>query len=366
MDNGKRALAVNEEEARIVKLIFTWYTVGDSESGPLTVYEIVKRLTEARVPTKGDTDPNTRKQARYGKWGHTTVDHILGREAYAGIWYYGKLNSRIPGGDSIPVEVPAIISHETWEAAQERKRLNKANARRNTKYNYLMRRHLTCGDCGTKMSARMTRNGRGGKGRGVHFYYFCPARRNPDYPQKCPRRCSFRADHVDAAVWEWVRSLLMEPKVLEAGLRAEQAAREESLKPLRNRLAVVDDLLADNRRQLERALDLYLSGTFEQEILTGRKEKLNKTIIALEQERHSLTQQLESRSFTGEQIESIVEIARQISKGLETADGDFDVRRHLIEALDVQATLTVENDQKVAYVTCMVKDNTLSIDPPNS
>lgn len=37
------------------------------------------------------------------------------------------------------------------------------------------------------------------------------------------------------------------------------------------RLGVVDDLLADNRRQLGRLLDLYLSGDSPKDVLTDRR-----------------------------------------------------------------------------------------------
>ncbi|MBL7063762.1 MAG: hypothetical protein ISS49_06060 [Anaerolineae bacterium] len=98
----------------------------------------------------------------------------------------------------------------------------------------------------------------------------------------------FRADYVDAAVWDWVKSFLTDPAALAEGLKVEQAEREEANKPLRDRLAVVDDLLADNRRQLERALDLYLSGDFDKERLTERKTRLEKTIAALERKQAHL------------------------------------------------------------------------------
>jgi len=204
----------------------------------------------------------------------------------------------------------------------------------------------------------MTRNK---KGPGVHFYYVCPARRNPDFVQKCPRPCGFRADHVDRAVWEWIKSFLTDPGALTEGLRQEQAECEEVNRPFRERLAVTDDLLDNNRRQLERALDLYLSGDFDKDILTERKTRLENTIDALEQERASLAVQLEAHTLTDEQVTTITEFAQTVARGLEKADEDFGARRRLIEMLDVQATLTVEDGQKVAYVRCMMGKDVLSI-----
>jgi site-specific DNA recombinase len=63
--DGKRALVIREAEARIVRLIFVWYTVGDGGKGPLPIYAIAKRLTESRVPSRADSDQDRKaEQAR--------------------------------------------------------------------------------------------------------------------------------------------------------------------------------------------------------------------------------------------------------------------------------------------------------------
>jgi site-specific DNA recombinase len=363
--DSKRMLVIREPEARVVRMIFDWYTVGDSESGPVSMYEIVKRLTAKGIPTRGDTDARTIKRSERGKWHRATVACILHRETYAGVWHYGKSNRSKPEDYLIAVKVPAIVSRETWQAAQERMKHNKANAKRNTRYNYLLRRRLTCGDCGIKMGCRMARPGKG-RGKRLLFYYGCPARRNPDFVQKCPQKSSFRADQVDAAVWDWVKSFLTDPAVLAEGLQAEQEEREEANAPLRNRLAVVDDLLGDNRRQLERLLDLYLSGDFGKEMLTERKTRLETTISALERERAGLAAQVEAQTLTDEQVQTITELAEKVRQKLPSADQSFKARRDLIELLDVQATLTVEDGEKVAYARCLLGEDTLSIASTNS
>jgi len=196
--------------------------------------------------------------------------------------------------------------------------------------------------------------------KGKYLYYRCATRSTIDTARTCSQPL-FRADQVDAAVWEWVKSFLTNPDTLAEGLRAEQEEREEVNQPLRDRLSVVDNLLDDNRRQLGRALDLYLSGDFSREILTERKERLQKTIQALERERVELAAQLEAQTLTDEQIETIVEFAQSITRGLEKADTDFEARRHIIELLDAQVTLAVEDGEKVVYVRCMLGEDVLPI-----
>ncbi len=172
---------------------------------------------------------------------------------------------------------------------------------------------------------------------------------------------AFRVDHVDAAVWKWIKSFLTDSETLTEALETQQTEQERASDPLKDRLTVIDDLLADNRAQLERALDLYLSGDFPREMLTECKDRLQTTIDALERDRVALATQLEAATLTDEQIQTITEFAAQMSAGLAIADADFEKRRRLIEELNVRATLAVEDGERVVYIRCMLGEDILSI-----
>jgi hypothetical protein len=74
---------------------------------------------------------------------------------------------------------------------------------------------------------------------------------------------------------------------------------------------------------------------------------------------------LESRlrgTSSDEQIEDIQAFAASIAEGLANSDDDFDFRRFVIETLDVWATLTVEDDEKIVYVRCVLGERELAIE----
>ena len=96
-------------------------------------------------------------------------------------------------------------------------------------------------------------------------------------------------------------------------------------------------------------------------MLTERKARLEKTVSALGRERVGLAAQLEAQTFTDEQVQTITEFAQQVARGLETVDQDFADRRHVVEMLDVRATLAVEDGEKVVYAWCMVGEGALSV-----
>jgi site-specific DNA recombinase len=345
--NGKVTLVICEEEAKVVKLIFVWYTVGDGVNGPLTMGEIARRLRG--TPTPGDVKGYGKTRA-WGSWGVPTISLILSNETYTGQWCYA-------GDSDLTVEVPAIIDRETWDKAQERKRHNKEMSRRNMRYQYLLAKRVVCGECAKKMSGRSRNNGNGR----VYLYYKCRSREL--WECDCEMTTAFRADQVDAAVWEKVKEWLQDPEVLQESLEKVKAKLSQKSKPLLDRLSVVDDLLAENRQRLERLLDLYPTGDFPKEVLTDRKARLETTITSLEKERVDLVMTLESQNLSDEQIKTIVDFARKVSKGLEIADKDFNARRRIIDDLDVQVRLVIEDGLKVAYVRWLVgKEERVSIE----
>jgi site-specific DNA recombinase len=366
--DGKRTLEIYEPEARIVRMIFQWYTKGDDEDKNLSLIKIAKRLTKMRVPTQGDTDDRIAKQREYGEWNRTAIRKMLKRETYAGVFHYGKVKRnngctvKNPRETWIPVEVPAIVSREVWEAAQRQLKENRETARRNLKYEYLLRCRVTCASCGASMCGKTVKS----KGKLYSYYQCAVASGRLDYAHGCNQREWFRADQVDAAVWKWVGAFLTDPSSLRVGLKEYQAEQDRANAPLRERLAIVEDLLADNQRQLERLLELYLIGGFPREVLVERKNRLEDTIRKLEKERKALVAQLETQTLTEEQVESLENFALRVAEGLEHASEDFETQQRVIEMLDVRATLAVEDSEKVVYLQCVLGEDSLSVERTNT
>jgi site-specific DNA recombinase len=368
--NGKHSLVIHEPEARIVRMIFDWYTQGDNNSGPLTINDITRKLSKMKIPTPSESKKiDVRKRRGWGNWSLSTVNNILKTETYSGVWHYGKWgidpqtggSRRNPKSHLLSVEVPAIISQEVWNLAQARIVKNRKNSRRSTKYNYLMSKRVTCGNCGIKRAGRVNQS----KGKRYQYYICKASSHRLDYATKCNAPL-FRADQVDDVVWKWVKSLLMDPDYLEQGLTSYNEEKIQENTPVRERLKVVDDLLAENQAQLNRLLDLYLHGDFPMEILVDHKERIRKTIESLEEERAKLAAGFELEFISDRQIQSIKDFAREVAQGLSVADDDFQTKREVIETLDVQATLVVENDEKVVYASCVLNGARLPLDHTNT
>jgi site-specific DNA recombinase len=356
--DGKSTLVISEQEAKTVRLVYQWYIKGDDEGQRMSLTAIARKLTEMGIPTyRNSRDAKlVNNRPRATRWSTGSVRKILVSETYAGTWYWGKGNgpSRKPRSAWEPVEVPAIVSRTTWKAAQERLAENRRTFRGKAKSgHHLIRQRVTCGHCGLAMSSSTHTNPRGR----VYRYYRCPASQDRDrYCRECNLPL-FHTSDVDAAIWQWLKGRLTDPDQLERGLLEIHQDREELNAPIRSRLAVAEDLLAKNRAQLERLVDLYVSGEFPKDVLAERKARLESLISDLESQKAELMEHLASHSLTIEQIRTAKELAEQISIRIDAMDEDFAPRRQLVEILDLRATLAVENDERVVYVSCHLGDD---------
>ena len=356
--DGKSTLVINEEEAKIVKRVYQWYTEGGDDGQRMSLAAIARELTEMGIPTYMNSHDvklvNNRPRA--DRWSTASVRQILVSETYDGTWYWGKGigPSRKPRSAWVPVEVPAIVSHETWEAAQKRLAENRRCFRGKVEAGeYLVRQRVTCGHCGLAMSACTVTNTRGQ----VRRYYRCPAtKERGKYYRECDLPL-FHASEVDTAIWQWLKDKLTDPDQLERGLLEIHQEREELNAPIRNRLTITEELLAKNRAQLERLVDLYVSGEFPKEVLAERKARLESLIADLESQKAEFMEHLVSRSLTIEEIRTAKELAEQVSIRIDAMDTDFTPRRQLAEILDLRATLAVENGERVVYVSCHLGDD---------
>jgi len=357
----KTWLEVDEEEAQVVVNVFNWYLRGDGDTGPMSMNTIAKKLTELRVPSRGDKHKHIYKKYEVGFWAPEMIRNILKNETYTGTWHYGKTrvidDGKVrkprpkcsfgkqvarPKDEWVGVPVPAIISKAAFDQAQNRMKLNLQQSDRSRKYEYLLSKRLRCAKCGKTYQGRARRIN--------NTYYYCKStERRP------VKRCDmpvFRGRDVDNVVWTWVANIIQHPECIIAGLQDQQAEQGRSNQALTVRLELIESQIAENEVQLNKLLDLYLSGDFEREMLTERRTRLEETMEKLRQEHVEVSSYLEQLVLSDDQVEDIKAYCESIKDVLDSAT--FEQKRHVLEMLDVRGTLAIEDNERVIYVKCLV------------
>ncbi len=350
-------LEIYEPEAAIVRMVFKLYVDGDENGNHVTTRAIARYLTDMQVPTWADQRPYFHKKRARCEWSHPLVLRLLQVETYIGKWRYGKRrlkNSKTrPPEYPLTLDVPAIISRETWERAQVQRRKNFDEAKRNLKREFLLRSRVRCGNCDSSIMPSSHVNTSKSKEDKVYYYYRCNGMMGNIANKKC-QLPSFRANIVDALVWEWVKTLLTDSAVFETGLKLYQEQQEEMLIPIRRRMVVVDDLWKDTKSQYDRVVELYVGGDIPRDILVDKKQRLETTLSALDEEKQHLSSQLDGKTLTEADLMKIRSFAKQASEELNLDEVGFQGRRRLIEMLDVHAKLYVENEEKIVEVWCIL------------
>jgi len=204
---------INEEEAKIVKMLFSWL-INDG----LTLRGIVRKLQAVGI--------KPRKSIR-GVWNTSTLSTLFRNKTYIGEAHYGasyavvpvnpikkegykkikKTSRRIrPENEWIKITTPKIIEESVFYKAGERLTSNFEQSTRNTKNEYLLAGRVIC-VCGKR---------RGGEGpqNGKHLYYRCTDRvKSFPLPSTCKEK-GLNARIVDKLIWEKVSNLMSSPELL--------------------------------------------------------------------------------------------------------------------------------------------------------
>lgn len=346
-------LLVIEEEAAIVRMIYRWYTVGDDSDPenmePLVDNAITIKLSRMGIPTPHQKYASTIRRRKPGMWQPSTVRSILVNETYAGVWHYRKSAGRHgfaslrPVSEQIPVNVTRIVSREVWQAAQEQREHNKKMSKRNAKRDYLLRRMVTCGECGYPVSGTINVRGL--------MYYRCNLRtkRLTSLGEAACSQRFVRIELLDSIVWGHVMTVMNDGAVFEEGLRSAQDAEQSTLQPKRERLELVGELIercAAEARGLAATLASTKAGGIMSAALQERVAYIEDQHSALQRERAELEQALMTQALTDDDIARAMRLRAEIVAGMENptpAD-----KRRVLEFLRVAV---VVSDGK-ARVSC--------------
>jgi site-specific DNA recombinase len=291
-DTAAAYYEVLEAEAAVVRRVYAAYT----QQG-LSINAIAHRLNEEQIPTRtGST-----------RWERSTVWGMLRNPAYRGRACYGKTelrprqritralrkrqglasrdsaNHERPRPDWIEIAVPALVSEQTFDLAQEQLEQNKRHSPRRTIEPSLLQGMLVCERCGYALYRTSTQT----SARKL-YYYRCLG--SDAYRHLRGAVCDnppVRQDHLDGVVWNELVRLLENPKVIQEELnRRLETARKADPRKQREELLQRDQ--ARLEKSMDRLLNAYQEGLVSLEQLRARMPELRKQQQALQAERQSL------------------------------------------------------------------------------
>jgi site-specific DNA recombinase len=341
-------LRIDPVKAAVVTQIFAWYSEPQT---PVSLYSVAKRLSDAQVPTP------TGKP----RWNVASVRGILRSPAYAGTAYSGRTRPAparhrksalrpvgpgesqqpAPPEEWIAVPVPAIVSQDTFEAAQARLNRNIQLARRNnTTHDYLLRGLVSCGQCQLACTGRALHPG--------YDYYICRGRTDALRAAQ-GERCTARyapAGALDALVWQDLCHVLREPALVTHELQRAQGGAWLP-QALQARRRTLQQALAQLERQQARLLEVYLADIIGRDEFERKHKEVTYT-------QHGLTHQLRQLEAQAQQQVNVAALAQGIETFCRRLGPTLDAltfaqRRQLVELL-IDRVIVTDGQVEIRYV----------------
>jgi site-specific DNA recombinase len=355
---GRADYRILLEEARVVRQIFEW--IGRERC---SLREVVRRLQKQGTPT------------RTGKpiWDPATLVGMVKNPAYKGMAAVDKTHridrrprlrprrgqSEFPRRnsctrDTTPEEqttipVPAIVDEETFAAAQEQLAHNRQHhGRRPRPGRYLLQGLVVCAQCGRAYYGacyvHAAARSKGGQPARTYGYYRCGGNDGARFggSRVCSNR-TVRMDRLDAAVWEDVRGLLLEPGRIEAEHRRRQ---ERPAGPGDQNRQAIETQIRGLKRRIARLTEMYEEGFLERETFHGRMASARARLEAMEAEARVAAEQEASESKLRLVIGQLQTFSEQLRSGLE--DSTWEARQEIVRAL-VKRIEMEEGNVRIVY-----------------
>lgn len=272
-------LQINEDEAKVVKMIFNLYLDG------LGASRIAGKLTELGIKTnKGNV------------WSAPSVIHLLKNDVYIGKVHYGRkkkvkemengalVEKRKIGNDTVCVDGihEPIIDRETWEKARDRFAHTKAHSApvdRTLKNPFAT--ILKCGKCGHTMYCQ-PRNERKLEGK-KRYVLLCNT-----------KGCDCHSSYLDLVEQHFISSLSEWLKDYKTIINETDNSNDPKLE--KNALQHIESELNKLEKQLDNACDLMEQGVYSKELFLARSSKLNEKISTLLEQKKNLEIMLEKET----------------------------------------------------------------------
>lgn len=326
---GKDArLVVWPEEASHVRQVYQWAV----EEG-LSCIKIAERLNGMGVPPAYARDGREvlrgkRRERTQGIWRYGRVRNMLVNPTYKGVHRYGTRSKS--GRAPIERAVPAIVSSETWERAQEVLHANFLFNPRGAKRRYLLRGLIRCGVCGLNYTGTSYRR----KDSEQH-YYVCNGRQNSRRGiERMGRQCPSAPipGSIEDVVWADIEEFLRDPgkvadelmQQLDKGSRVVERLEEQGERWRR--------ALERNIAERDKVVSLYRRGRIDEEVLERQLNEVEAVIGGLrgqieEWERRAEEQARANQVVIGAQA-LLEELRARVAGGV-----TWEVKRDLVERL---------------------------------
>lgn len=339
--NDKNHLVINEEEAPIVRKIFSLALEGKSKN------QIINQLFNEHIPTPSQIRNVNRafKYSELGYWNTTTIRSILSNELYTGDMVQNrrsrisyKVRNIVPNDKSEWIVVPnthePLISRKDFQEVQRIAKVN-TGLRYEKKIRGVFDGLIYCGECKSRMALQ---GGNGGHCHG-HYYTICNTYRKYSKLKLCTSH-SYNFEKLENKIIEQLKEIFKD-YIDESETTNNLIKNKDKLNDtndLSSNLKKVEKSLETKKRNLDKMYIDKLEGNIEEEQYNRIKNKLNDEIRDLEDKRNSIIESIYDNDLSNDNEKCIALVKEFLN--MEEPSREIAVR--LIKRIELHQDKTID------------------------
>jgi site-specific DNA recombinase len=339
---------IYEEEALVVRFIFQRMVEG------LPLRQITTILQESYPPPQKSI-----------LWRHRTIHNIVQNPAYKGEFAANRrteikvpvtinegsltgpvikmIKRRVtrPREEWITIPVPAIVSVEKWELANEVLKKNAIMSKRNGKRSYLLTGLVHCATCGYGYSGNSKKRVLKSGEEGFTVSYRCNRYiLPPAFKEKTTcDQSQISSRFLEPAIWDIVYQVLLDPKVLISAL--EKEFKGERNEHTTRKIAFLEKQIKASKFEDEKLYRAYLAEVFDETEFATRRKLVKEKEKKLSEELKKITKSLISPEHFEARKKAILLICNNAKENGLADNAPFEIKKNIIKTVIEKITLNV-------------------------
>lgn len=347
-ENKKRkqtGLQINEQEAKIISLIFKMYTTGHGYKA------IANKINQDGYRTKKNKT-----------FSLNAIKTIVTNPVYAGYirynvrrdWNEKRRNNINPNPIIVKGEHPSIISEETWKIAQKVYKERSCKPNRIHEGVFPLTGIMRCPQCGAGMVIGRTTNRTKSGEKRVLEYYVCGAWKNKG-TVAC-RSNAVRTEYADDYVLNKLEALMKSEHLTKKLVDNINTKQQSLVAPLQREYEQYLQELERYKKKSVKLLDAFTDEVISKEVFQRNSRSIEETMTNLKAQMEPLQAQLQSTVSSEVTYEKIHAIMRNFHQAF-TQALTREQRKRLLHLLIHQ--ITIDESREIESIQIKLNDEVL-------
>ncbi|QSB11700.1 recombinase family protein [Lysinibacillus fusiformis] len=347
-ENKKRkqtGLQINEQEAKIIRLIFQMYTTGHGYKA------IANKINQDGYRTKKNKT-----------FSLNAIKTIVTNPVYAGYirynvrrdWNEKRRNNINPNPIIVKGEHPSIISEETWKIAQKVYKERSCKPNRIHEGVFPLTGIMRCPQCGAGMVIGRTTNRTKSGVKRVLEYYVCGAWKNKG-TVAC-RSNAVRTEYADDYVLNKLEALMKSEHLTKKLVDNINTKQQSLVAPLQREYEQYLQELERYKKKSVKLLDAFTDEVISKEVFQRKSRSIEETMTNLKAQMEPLQAQMQSTVSSEVTYEKIRAIMRNFHQAF-TQALTREQRKRLLHLLIHQ--ITIDESREIESIQIKLNDEVL-------